>query len=382
MRKKIYVDATPLVDPNVSGIGHVTLEIVRKLALLKRYKVILIIPRRTEKMLDRWKLDPSIKARTIPLPTRVINGLTKYNLMPPVDLFLGRGVYLFPNFRNWPVVFSRSLTYIHDVAFVRHPHTVAKRNQQMLERKVPEWIRRTDCVITVSNHAKSEIEHFFPDARGKTHVVYNGIDLKTYVKQDKKSVESMKKKIGIHGDYLLYLGNIEPRKNLSRLLDGYMALPKSLKEKYSLIIVGGHGWNNEEIIDKIHEAQYNGERIILPNSYIEDEFLPALYSGASLLVHVAIYEGFGVSPLQSLACETPVVVSNTSSLPEVVGDCGVFCDPNDTKSITKAIEAALTKDSELTKHARSQATKFSWEKSIASLEALINGNTSADSPEK
>ena len=166
-KRRLFVDAAPLVDTHLSGVGHATFHLVDELsrdeAFTEAHSIALVAPAWLRKRLARWQFPPTVVARRIPLPGRVLGRLLRYNLLPPMDLLLGRGTYLFPNFRNWPLRFSPSLTYIHDVAFVRHPETVEPPNLEYLRRHVPAWVRRATRIITVSNtarRAEAHLAHF------------------------------------------------------------------------------------------------------------------------------------------------------------------------------------------------------------------------------
>ncbi|MCK5855028.1 MAG: glycosyltransferase family 4 protein, partial [Sulfurovaceae bacterium] len=162
--------------------------------------------------------------------------------------------------------------------------------------------------------------------------------------------------------YILSVGSIEPRKNLLGLLKAYALLDEKLKSEYQLVLVGFKGWENIEIMELIKQ----NEKSIHYLGFITDEELAQVYNLTSLFVFPSFYEGFGLPPLEAMACGSPVVCSDSSSLPEVGGDAVVYCNPQDTNDIKEKIEIVLnntTLQNEMIDKGLQQAKKFSWEKS-------------------
>lgn len=377
-KQKLFIDAMPIAETRVSGIGHVAISLVQYLAgdkdFCEDYEITLLVPLGKRQGIERWRFPSHVKVVTYPLFNRVLNGLNRLNILPPLDLLLGKGVYLFPNYRNWPLAFSKSLTYVHDVAHLKYPGFVQEANLHMLQTYLPKWMKRADRVITVSQSAKQDIVESCKLEPSKVAVVYNGVDLTLFRRQSPEDVESVTIKYGIDRPYFFYLSNLEPRKNLVRLIEAYAGLEKSIIAATSLVIVGNDGWRNEEILAAVQVARDNGVSIVRPQTYVPDEDLPALYSGAIALTHPAIYEGFGISPLQALACGTPVLTSNISSMPEVVGTAARLVDPFDTDAIRAGLaELYAARDDWQAGSAerREQAKKFTWQASIDQLKAVL-----------
>ena len=175
--------------------------------------------------------------------------------------------------------------------------------------------------------------------------------------------------------YILFLSNIEPRKNLERLISAHIGLPLNLRKDYPLLIVGNESWMNEGIDKMLIKAEQNADKIYKPNRRIDDEDIPALQSGARILVHPAIYEGFGISPLQALACGTPVVVSGAASLPEVMGDAALYINPFDEEDIKGRIQEMLTNPKlRVTKVEKglSRVKQYTWAISVKKLKKAID----------
>ncbi len=372
---KIFVDALSIVSMRMSGIGHNTSGLIKALGKLPEVRehaqIYLIVPLWKKKFIQRHRFSPNVKIKVLPLPARFIALLLRLHLMPPVDLLLGKGTYIFPNYRNWPLLGSKSYTYIHDTVFMRYPQFVQPKNLTYLKKYVPLWIKRADKIITLSEFSKTELIRYLQVPKAKIIVVSPGVDSSVFYQKDEEEIEKMKQKYNLYPrPYILYLGNIEPRKNLIRLVRAFNMLPMDIKSSYDLLLVGGDGWLSEEINNEIKKARANGSSIVKPKEYIVDSDLPALLSGASLLAHPALYEGFGISPLQAMACGTPVLIANNSSLPEVVGNAGVLVNAEDENDISNKIQAILT-NSKLSKimisEGLNQAQKFKWETSAKKL---------------
>jgi len=378
-RIKLFIEASAIIEPTMSGIGHNIVSTLNSLVLdnniTRYYEIILLVPRGTLSELDRWKFPDTIRAKQIKLEKHLFQIIFKYGFLPPMDIFYGKGIYLFPNYKNWPLLFSKSITYIYDVAFAIYPDTIQPKNLKMLEHKVPKWIKRTDLVITISQNSKKEIIKYLKVPKNKISVVYCGVDDKEYFKSKTPAIEQIKSKYKIKNKYILFVGNIEPRKNIQRLLEAYCLLSSDIRNEYSLVLIGGGGWLNEDILANIKSLKIEGYNIIHPEEYVLDSELPGLYSGASLLTFPSIYEGFGIPPLEAMACGVPVAISNVSSLPEVVGDAGIYFNPFDVKSISRVMEKALL-DKILRKKLINEGLErykiFSWDKSANSLGQSIN----------
>ena len=382
-KTKLFVDAGPISTPRMSGIGHTTLELIRTLGSMdtftRDYDLILVGSIRARAQLEELHL-PGAKLTLLPLPTRVMNRLPGTWFTPFLDLILGRGVYLFTNYRSWPLLRSPSITFIYDVSFITHPETVGVRNQRFLNDWVPRWVRRSTKIAAISRSAEGEIQQYLHVEKEKIVYVPCGVDTVQFSARPPAEVKSLSEKYSLPKDYILYFGNIEPRKNLARLVRAYCKLSTELKLKHPLLLVGGGSWQNTEIEAEIAAAQLAGEHIVRPQKYIQDEDLPALYSGAAMLAHPAIYEGFGITPLQAMACGTPVMVGNNSSMPEVAGDAALTVDVASEKQLTHTMHTILT-DKAVRDRLRlagpKRAQHYTWAASAERLLSVINSVNSS-----
>jgi glycosyltransferase involved in cell wall biosynthesis len=242
---------------------------------------------------------------------------------------------------------------IHDVAFLVYQDSFSKFFQWYYRFIIPKNIKRADKIITVSKYSKKEIEKFYPNAKGKIEVIYLGIDEKF------KPLKNIKKK-----NQILYVGSLNERKNFYGVIEAFLSLnDKNLK----LIMVGNFSKTfalNKASIDILKKAKQN-ENIIF-KSNVSDNELIKLYNESRLFVYPSFYEGFGLPPLEAMACGTPVITSNVSSLPEVGGDAVVYCNPYDVEDIKEKIEMVLNDEKlqqEMIQKGLQRAKEFTWEKS-------------------
>lgn len=376
-KQKLFIEAVPLVDKQVSGVPHALAGLVAAMAANKKitdqYELVLVAPGNRMHLLDRWHGLENCTRKPIPMKFRIMNGLGRRGLLPPMDLLLGPGVYLFGNFFNWPLTRrSQSLTYIHDICFAVHPEYVQPDNQRMLERNVPRYIKQSNYIITVSEHAKKEIIKTYRTNPDKTIVLYNGVNTDLYKQYPDAEVNKVKQKYGLKGKkYFVFIGNIEPRKNLERLVRAMMQVPKD----YALIMVGSDGWLNEKVFAAIDEANAKGHTIIKPKTYVDDNDVARLISGATALVQPSLYEGFGMPPLEAAVSQTPVVAADIPPLHEVLGPAGIYCDPLKIDSIAQALNQATqltTKQKQtLIQAGLKHTAQFTWANSAQKLAKVL-----------
>lgn len=369
----IQVDAFPMVDDHYSGVGHYTTGIVRafdEMAGEGKLTYSLITPKRWANRVNKYGLANCKKVIKNPIPNRIIRGFMKYKWRVPLDLFNGRGHYYFPSFLAWPTWFSDSSVVVHDVTYLAVPECVEQGNRKYLERTVPFSLRNAKNVICVSEFSKSEIIKYYNYPEEKVFVAHPSIDRRHFYKRSAEEIHRVKAKYDIFSDkYILSVGNVEPRKNYDRLVDAYVKLPRTITDKYPLVIVGAGGWNNESVKQKIQKAKEDGYRIINPKQFVLDEDMPALYSGAQFFVFTPIYEGFGMSPLEAYACGTPVIASNVTSVPEAAGDAAEYVDPTNIEDITNKLEYMVRE----TEKDRSQ-----WDRKMKKHLESLNWRSSAE----
>lgn len=213
------------------------------------------------------------------------------------------------------------------------------------------------AILTGSEYTKSEIIERLEVSPEKVHVIYHGVDHNVFRVYDETSLD-----FPLPENFLLFVGSIEPRKNLLTFLKAYGSLAKDFKERFPLVLAGFKGWENQEVMELItshaDHIRYLG--------YLSDLELAFVYNRATVFVYPSLYEGFGLPPLEAMACGTAVIVSNTSSMPEVCGEGAYYIDPSSSESIHQAI-LHVTSDEALRKELREKGLKrsaqFTWERS-------------------
>lgn len=377
----IQVDAFPIVDDHFSGVGHYTLGIIRgfdELASEGKLTYSLITPRRWTAKVDKYNLEHYKKVIPNPVPNKVIRAIMRFHTFMPFDTLLGKGCYYFPSFLAWPMARSRSSVVIHDVTFLAVPECVDEGNREYLKKTVPFSMNNVSSVIAVSEFSKSEIIKYYGASEKDIVVAHPSIDRRHFYKRSKEEIHKVKAKYDIFSEsYILTVGNIEPRKNYDTLIKSYRALPKEVTDKYPLVIIGAGGWNNEHIKKEIQGAKEAGYKIINPKQFVEDEDMPALYSGAQFYVFVPIYEGFGMSPLEAYACGTPVLASNVASVPEAAGKAAEYVDPHNIPEITakllKMVKRTETDRASFMQPIEDHLMSLSWRKSAEITAAALTG---------
>ena len=235
----------------------------------------------------------------------------------------------------------------------------------MLDLGLVKSMRRADRIVTDSEFSKSEIIRYYPEFADKIRVVPCGVDTqKFHPETNAQKIAQVREKYEIRGDYFLYLGTLEPRKNLERLIDAYAAFAKNHEAPAKLVLAGGKGWLYDGIFGKVKALGL--EQQVIFTQYIDSADLCALMSGALAFTFPSLYEGFGMPPLEAMACGTPVLVSDAASLPEVTGDSAVIVKADSTASITDGLERLFT-DADLRRRLSAEglarAAMFSWERS-------------------
>ncbi|MBC7226910.1 MAG: glycosyltransferase family 4 protein [Thermoflexales bacterium] len=283
-------------------------------------------------------------------------GLSMDGLFQGVDLFHATE-HLLPRFSRIRTVFT-----LHDLIFLFHPETHKPLNRWFLTLMMPRFLRAADAVIAVSECTKRDAVRAYGIPEEKITVIYEGVSLR-FRPADPEAVRVVRAKYGLPEHFILYVGTIEPRKNLTALLEAYAALQaRNTQYATRLVIVGKKGWLYEGFFRRLRELGL--EEHVHFTGYVPDEDLPALYSAADLFVFPSLYEGFGLPVLEAMACGVPVVCSNTSSLPEVAGDAALLVDPADVRALAEAMERVLADEAlraTLRTRGLERARQFTWE---------------------
>jgi glycosyltransferase involved in cell wall biosynthesis len=253
----------------------------------------------------------------------------------------------------------RSVVTFHDLSYVLYPESFNTANRAYL-RFFSRWTaRRADRLIAVSENTKLDLARLLGIPADKVDVVPHGIE-EVFHPFPKAEVEAFRLRKGLPERFLLFLGTIEPRKNLETLVEAY-ALLRAAGLPHALVIAGAKGWQFAGVFAKVEQLGLTGS-VLFPG-YVPYCEQPLWYNAADLFVYPSLYEGFGFPPLEAMACGAPVVASRTSSLPEVVGEAGLLCDPQSAEALAETVRRALS-EPELREHLAAsglaRAGLFSW----------------------
>lgn len=275
----------------------------------------------------------------------------------------------FFNFAVPPGVKGKRVTMIHDMAYKSCSQTVNWKTRIWLELSMKKSCRHADHILTVSEFSKREIMKYLQVSEEKITVVPNAVDHKVFHPDYTRiQIQNVLDKYQIKRDYFLYLGTIEPRKNLERLIGAYEKLCRKNRYVPQLVLAGEKGWLCRGIYEKVHRLGM--EKRILFIGYVSQKDSPVLMCGAKAFVFPSLYEGFGMPPLEAMACGTPVIVSNTTSLPEVVKDAGIAVNPESEAEICEAMHRILTDHTYTEQCSRlglERAAQYTWTKSAERL---------------
>jgi alpha-1,3-rhamnosyl/mannosyltransferase len=371
--KTVFIDGLGLVEGHFSGVGQYILGVLRGLdELLEDAKyngspmpeVRVIVPYDSVPRFREFNFK-HIGCKSFPLSFRLMSALWHRCKLPPIDLWCGRGTYIFPRFVDMPLAYNKSAALvIFDLSFELHRQYSDEGNAVFLSREVKRSVKNAGKVITISQNAKREIVDFYNLDPKDVAVATPAADPDLFYHRSQREINDVKKKYAIKGDYILTLSNLEPRKNLSALVDAYCKLPKTVTNKLGLLLVGVSGWKTDQLFQDIIQKVNNGYNIMRPSSYVSDKDKAAIISGATMLVYPSHYEGFGMPPLEALACGVPVISADNSSLPEVVGKAAKLVKSDDGEALLEAIKDYLANIDERTKYIMTagpeQARQFSW----------------------
>lgn len=352
---RIAYDAAPLLNPR-TGIGHYAASLLEELLVTPELSLSLYALTRNEsRNMPTGPGGRRLELRHVRFPARV--AVTAWELLghPSGERLTGEAdVVHGTNFWIPPVKKAAGVVTIHDLTFWLYPELCTPQVQRY-RWIVPRVLKRCACVLTPSQTVQSQVaaELGFPEER--IFVTPEGI---RGAFRDSVFDEQLARRLSLHGDYLLFAGTQEPRKNLDRLIEAFAALGH---RDLQLLIAGPPGWGSIDLpglARKLHVA----DRVRF-SGYLTDAELGSLMAGARAFVFPTLYEGFGLPPLEAMAAGIPVVAARTGSLPEVLGEAPFYCDPLDSGSIAAAIQTATEDESARSKaieEGKHQTAKYTW----------------------
>ena len=383
-RIKVVFDAQLLFERQKTGIGWNAKKMIDELVQYPELDCTLNCflmkdRERTESILKGYREQGCKVHQSRWMPARIYYHLER--LLPvPYRWIFGKndGITQFFNYTIPFGVSGKCVTIIHDIAFLTYPETVAKRTRQWLGKNLKIYCQRADVILTVSEFSRQEIHHYLGIPLEKIHVVYNGVDPEQYHPDySEDRIQEVKAKYNIPGSYILYLGTLEPRKNIETLIRAYQRLLTAGPSRFGqtpaafpkLVLAGKKGWLYDSIFQLVKE--FHLENQVIFTGYVDESDAAPLLCGARMFVFPSLYEGFGIPPLEAMACGTPVIVSDCASLPEVVGDAGLLAPPTDIEKLAESMNRLLKDDqlhTALREAGLKRAGRFTWK---ASAEKLV-----------
>ena len=377
---RMTVDLTPTVQGH-AGMGRYAGELARALQVSalpdERFSVFYDDP------LRRHPAPPLdlLPAKTLAMANKVWRArvMAAYiahrgqdRLLGSPDVFLATD-HLLPRLNH-----AASVFVLHDVTYLTHPGTHSRMNRAYLRHMMPQFLGAASAVITVSKSSLRQAVEHYSWIEPKTHVVYHGVPSGFQPVRDPDALREIRARLSLPERFLLYVGTIEPRKNLASLVDAFAQLNR---RDLGLVIAGKTGWMSEPFFEKVRALGLE-HSIVFPG-FVADEDLPALYSAADAFVFPSIYEGFGLPVLEAMACGAPVICSNSSSLPEVAGNAAILLPPRDAGAWAGAM-ARLVDDpalrSDLRERGLRQAAQFSWHRAAEQTRVLLKNAAQARTP--
>jgi glycosyltransferase involved in cell wall biosynthesis len=369
---RIVIDYTPAVR-QAAGIGRLTRHLIRAAApLLAEHRVTLFVAGPVPVgHPERAGWPPYVQMADTAIPERALTILWHRAGVPlPAEVWAGRCDLFHATDFVLPPTRAPGILTVHDLSFLRFPECAHPHLRRYLMRVVPRSLKRAARILADSQATREDLVQLLGVPAEKVAVVYGGVEERFSPAPEPARDAELVERFGLSAPYILSLGTLEPRKNYVRLMRAYeRAWEEAGGDFPELVIAGGKGWLYEEIFET-HRALRVREHVHLLG-FVEDRFLPALYRCAWLFVYPSLYEGFGLPPLEAMACGCPVTCSNAPSLPEVVGDAALLFDPMDEAAIAQALRRGV-EDSQLRERLRAaglaRAAGFTWQKSA---EALI-----------
>jgi glycosyltransferase involved in cell wall biosynthesis len=327
----------------------------------------------------------NVTIKILPIPAAWKEFLTgfpidlKYLIKDDLDLFFA------PHYAGIPVKgFDNNIVAIQDLVFMRYPMHRGHRLSNYYLKRTKIALKNCEQIIASSISTKKDLIELLDVPKEKIEVVYLGVSSDFKGKPNKKlAEEKVARYIPKKTQYILSVSTLEPRKNLGLLIKAFSLLPHQLRRDYKIVLTGAQGWNNKELLRTI--AGYNLTEKVIFTGFVPDEDLPYIYSEASVFVFPSLYEGFGLPPLEAMVCGCPVITSNTSSLPEVVGKAGILIDPTKEEDLARALKKVLTSKTlpaKMIKKGKIQARKFSWVKTAQETVTCFNQYQTRNAPQK
>lgn len=355
----IGIDGLPLTE-ELTGVGYYTLELARQLAVSTAADEIeLVSPRAFLPSLARQQSSPNnlsfVRSRVSPISRHWWSiGLPRYIRRHHLELFHGT---------NFEVPFRRvcpTVLTIHDLSMLLYPQTQERKRVRRAQQRLPLMARTATMIITPTESVRREVHEHLQIPLERIVAVPEAAR-SCFQRLEARETTETRKRLGIRHEFLLFVGTVEPRKNISTLMCAFEEVVRLQKKPLQLVIAGRKGWLVDDLFESYRHSPV-AENIIF-TGYLADEDLCALYSSCAALIYPSIYEGFGLPPLEAMACGAAVIASNIGAIKEVVGDAARLVPPRDTRELTRSLlellDSVSLRDS-LCAAGVKRAAEFSW----------------------
>lgn len=314
---------------------------------------------------------------------RLIQEESRLELIPELTFIksnvLRKGVFLPFSLRRWdldlfhgvdhvglPFLYKnkncRYVVTIHDLITRIFPYKFSFKHRFVQNSLLSLVLKKADKVIAVSHTTKEDLLRFYPWCEGKIKVIYEGVEPHFYPRS-RPEIKRIMEKYNIDQNYFLFLGTVEPRKNIGRVVEAFIQFKREIRTEQKLVITGRKGWLYKGILDQMNQSPFS--RDILFTGFIEDEDLPSLYSGAELFLYPSLYEGFGLPLLEAMACGAPVITSNVSSLGELGGGVALLVNPRNVDEMVQEMKKLIKEPrikEKMRKKGLERTREFTWKK--------------------
>lgn len=365
---KIGIDITPLAQSKKAGIAWYSYNLLKNLSKIDTENFYILYAVSIKKYKEMKKIKEEFKQENFKVSIKFFSSkIYNYTVQTfiPIEFYHGKFDIIHTLHPFSPVnILGKQVITIHDITPLINPDWFLPFHYEEFKFFILRAVKRADKIIADSFSTKNDLINYFKLNSEKIDVVYLAPS-EIYKKlEDKEKIEDVKKKYGITKKYLLFVGTIEPRKNIIRLIDAFILIKNKIPE-LQLVICGQIGWKSKIFYKKMAEIPEKITKDIILTGYVPIYEMPYLYNGCEVFVYPSLYEGFGLPVIEAMACGVPVITSNISSLPEVAGNAGILVNPYNIEEIVYAIEKILTNvelRNELINKGLERAKLFSWEK--------------------
>lgn len=366
----IGIDIRPLMSPIRTGVGEYTFELLNTIFQIDKqnqYFLFYNSHENVEKNIPSWKYS-NVHFIKNNWPNKLFNFCQKFLAWPKIDKIITKQVHL----NNLDYFFSPNLNFtalskktkkiltVHDLSFEIFPEFFTQKNlwwHKIINPK--KQCLQAEIILTPSENTKRDLINIYQIPTEKIKVIYPGLSSVF------KNASTQNKTFELPDNYILFLGSIEPRKNILAVINAYEKAFTSLSLPYNLVIAGAPGWKNKEIFERIEKSPLKQKINCI--GYVKNEDKPELYHRSSLFVYPSFYEGFGFPVLEAMNSGIPVIASNRSSIPEITGSTVYLIDPNKPEQISVGLVSILNNEklkNEMITQAKEKTKDFSWEKAV------------------